>query len=351
MSEQKKEIVLDILKRLFGNPKKDFLNQEQYEFNCPSSVCKNDKNKFNLNFNSSKIIFHCFKCGYHGALHALVQHYGTQEDINRVNLLYPKSAHKIYKKPLFEDFDEHFTCELPKEYLPLNKKSNSSLYKKAIDYLKSRGITDDIIKKYELGYTESGDRKFRIVCPSRNSKGEINYYDARSFFPKSKRPYMKPDSPEKLSIIFNEYNINFDLPVYLVEGVFDMFPMPNCIPLLGKDLSPFLISKLIKHNTKVILCLDEDATKDTIRLYQELSSYGLDVYIVDVKNDIAKFFELHGKKKLIELLKTYKKPDFSYLFKRQLNNKKQNKKINTEQTALELKQIKQQIQEEENEQQ
>lgn len=350
MSDQSKDIAIGILKRLFGNPKKDFPNQTQYEFNCPSNVCKNDKNKFNLNFNSPKIIFHCFKCGYHGVLHDLVAHYGTSEDVNRVNLLFPKSNHVLYKKPIFEITNEEHTCKLPEEYQYLLSVTNkTNLYYKAMSYLKSRGITEDIIKKYELGYTESGDRRFRIVCPSRNSKGEINYYDARSFLPKSKRPYMKPDAPEKLSIIFNEYNINFDLPVYLTEGIFDMFPLPNCVPLLGKDLSPILISKLIKHNTKVILCLDEDATKDMLRIYEELTSYGIDAYIVEIKDDIAKCFQDGGKQKVIEILKKYKKPDFKFMFNLELNKKKKKQKNNAEIAALELEKIRKEIKEEENE--
>lgn len=348
MSEQKKEIVLGILNRLFGNSKRNFSNQEQYEFNCPSTICRNDKDKFNLNFNSSKIIFHCFKCGYHGALHSLVAHYGTSEDISRINLLYPKSNYIIYKKPVFENFDEEHVCELPKEYKSLSSvKIKTNYYYQALNYLYDRKITDTIIKKYELGYTETGDRKFRIICPSRNAKGEFNYYDARSFFKKSKRPYMKPDSPEKLSIIFNEYKINFDLPVYLVEGIFDMFPLPNCIPLLGKDLSPLLISKFIKHNTKIILCLDEDATKDMLRIYEELNSYGLDVYIIEVKGDIALNYEQKTKDEFIQLLRTYRKPDFDYMFKLKLKSNKK-KKTNTDITALELNKIKQEIKEEQN---
>ena len=60
MSENK-DIAIGILKRLFGNPKMDSPEHVQYEFNCPSAICKNDINKFNLNFNSNKIIFNCFE--------------------------------------------------------------------------------------------------------------------------------------------------------------------------------------------------------------------------------------------------------------------------------------------------
>jgi len=349
--EQNKDIVLGVLKRIFGNPKTSFSNQIQFEFNCPSSICKNDKNKFNLNFNSDKIIFHCFKCGYHGVIHSLIAKYGTKEDVQRVNLIYPRSAHQIYNRPIIQYSESNAVCELPTDYRSLTKKYDSKYYYRAMKYLEKRKVTPDIIKKYELGYTEDGNRKFRIIVPSRNNKGKINYYDARSFFTTSKTPYLKPDFPNKLDIIFNENNINFDLPVYVVEGVFDMFPLNNCIPLLGKDLSPYLLMKFLKHKTKIILCLDEDAIKDTIRIYNELTSYGLDAYIVEVKGDIAKYYELYGKEKLIELIGTYKKPDFIYLYKLKLDSKKLKKKLNSEQLSQEIDNYKRQIKEEEDNEQ
>lgn len=346
MSENK-DIAIGILKRLFGNPKMDSPEHVQYEFNCPSAICKNDINKFNLNFNSNKIIFNCFKCGYHGVLHALITQYGTKEDVQRVWLLYPKSAYKSYNKPLIEKIDSDAISELPEGYRSLTKKYDSKYYYRAIKYLEKRKVTSDFIKKFELGYTEEGDRKFRIIIPSRNSKNQINYYEARTYFSNSRAiTYLKPDFPNKLDIIFNESNINFDLPVYLVEGVFDMFPMINCIPLLGKDLSPYLVAKLIKHKTKIILCLDEDAIKDTIKLYNELSEYGLDVYVVEIIDDIAKFYEKNGKEALISLIRKYKKPNFLYLYKLRLNSKKNKKTHSEQQMLIELENYKKQIREE-----
>lgn len=342
--EQHDSILLGILKRLFGNPKTEFSNQSQFEFNCPSNICRLDRNKFNLNFNLNKKIFHCFKCGYHGIPHILAQDYGTAEDVKRINLLFPTSGRKEYKK-LTTDFDENITCELPVDYRPLTQNWNTGYYQKSLDYLKGRRVTDDLIKKYEIGYAEAGDRRYRIIIPSRNKNGDINYYDARSFFKKSKTPYLKPKEPNKLSIIFNEKNINFDLPVYLVEGVFDMFPLPNCVPMLGKDLSQILIYKFIKHKTKVILCLDEDAIADSIRIYTELNSYGVDVYFVEVKDDIAKYYELYGKNKLIKMIRTYKKLDFAYLYNLKLNSKKSKNKFNKEQLEEEISIYKKQIKE------
>lgn len=323
------------------------MGQVQYEFNCPSSTCKNDKDKFNLNFNSERNIFNCFKCKYHGFVTSLIRDYGNEDDFKKFELLFPKSniTYSPIKKIDFSELKDDITCELPEGYRPLTEKYDSKYYYRAINYLKNRGITEDLIKKYEIGYTETGPRIYRIIIPSRNIHGEINYYEARSYFSKSLKPYYKPTYPNKLDIIFNVSNINFDLPVYLVEGVFDMFPLYNAIPLLGKDLSPLLLFLLIRHKSKVILCLDEDAIDDSIKLYNELSSYGIDVYFVEVKDDIAKQFELYGHEKIIEILKGYKKLNFQYLFELKLKEKKKTKNYSTQELNVEMEKIKKQFNE------
>ncbi len=129
---------------------------------------------------------------------------------------------------------------------------------------------------------------------------------------------MKPENPDKNDIIFNESNINWDLPIYIVEGVFDMLRIPNSIPLLGKKMSDLLKSKLLQYGCRVIICLDEDAMDDAYELYNELTSLGLDVYFVDMsgKSDMSELFEKHGQEAIVEVIKTAKKIEFdSYIEK------------------------------------
>ncbi len=92
-----------------------------------------------------------------------------------------------------------------------------------------------------------------------------------------------------------------------------MFPLYNVVPLLGKEIPDILIEKLVKHKTKVILCLDEDALKDAVEMYNRLIECGLDVYFVEIKDDIAKFYEKNGREALIELLKAHRKLDLKYI--------------------------------------
>jgi hypothetical protein len=318
-------IIVQILKNFLGDPKSevDALNKKQWQFNCPGPTCRHDVDKFNLEYNSQKKAFKCWKCEprYSGYVHKLVSDYGSQDDYRKLNLIFPKENIKTLRKDQNKrpkvDHDL-ITCKMPKGYMPLGKKRNSKLYQLAWDYLTiTRAVAPGFIDKYEIGYTETGPRKFRIIVPSKNKYGKFNYYEARSYIPGPKEiPYIKPPGEEvhKSDIIFNEYFINWDLPIFLVEGVFDMFRVPNSIPILGKEISELLISQLKKHNSTVVLCLDDDAIKKTAEIYTLLSSLGLDVFYVDLtvyNKDISKIYEDHGKEEVAKALSNLQRLDLS----------------------------------------
>ena len=329
-------LVVNIIENFLGSPKtnKDSDTRTQWEFNCPSKTCRQDHNKFNLTYKSSKKIFNCWKCKYRGIVFRLVRDYGSKDDLSRLKLVLPEyniQSFSVFKKSEI-DYDL-IVCDLPAGYLPLNRDRQSGLYKLAFNYTTNkRKITTAQIDKYKIGYTEVGPRKFRIIIPSFNSSGKINYFEARAYLDGSKMPYYKPDSsttkgviscpgPDKQDIIFNEKFINWDLPVYLVEGVFDALRIQNSIPMLGKVPSELLLSKLLKNNSTVIICLDSDALRDGIDIYKMLYSLGLNVFFVDLKGnkDISKIYEDGGQEKLNDVLRTVCKIDTMFEINKILN--------------------------------
>lgn len=226
----------------------------------------------------------------------------------------------IFKKPKVNH--DAITCELPDGYMPINIKRPTPLYKKAIEYLTNkRKISLAQIDKFQIGYTETGSRKHRIIIPSYNAHGIMNYFEARSYLDNPAITYYKPDSPHKDDIIFNEKFINWDLPVYLVEGVFDSMRILNSIPLLGKKPSDLLIKKLLENNATVIVCLDADAFKDGIQIYEKLVSLGLNVFFIEVPKDkdISKIYEEGGQEELNKTLKGVRKVDTSFRINKLLN--------------------------------
>ena len=136
---------------------------------------------------------------------------------------------------------------------------------------KNRGIGDEIIEKYGIGFCDKGSHMGRIVVPSYDKEGELNYYVARSWDPRTKAKYKNPEA-EKSKIIFNENLIDWDKDIYLVEGVFDGFFLENSIPLLGKFVSENLFKSLYtKSKGNIIISLDGDAWNDSVKIYNELN--------------------------------------------------------------------------------
>lgn len=322
--KQKEQLIVSTLIRILGSPKQENHEQEELEFNCPSQICKNDHNKYNLGFNAKNNVFQCWKCKYRGTIHKIVSDYGTKEEKQRIDLLIPKSKKTSVDTTTSETQPKNLTCKIPYGFKKLIWENKTPLYKEAIKYLEDRKVDKKKIEKYNLGYIEDGYYGGRIIVPSYNLKGENNYFVGRAFVSGVEPTYLgiSKNKIKKSDIIFNESNVNFDLPVYLVEGVFDMFQLPNAVPMLGKFPSKPLIEKLVKHKSKVIICLDEDALRDSIELYNMFLAYGLDVYFVEVKQDIAKYYEENGKEALIKLIKNFRKIDLQYLINLSMKDKK-----------------------------
>ena len=157
-------------------------------------------------------------------------------------------------------------------------KDSSKVYpvrRAAINYLYNRGITDYMIEKYQIGFCDKGDHAGRIVIPSYNKKGELNYYIARSWDPMSRAKYKNPKE-EKDKIIFWENQIDWNKDIFLVEGAFDGLFLDNSIPMLGKHMSELLFETI--HNKakgEVTICLDADAWTNAVKLYHELNGGNL----------------------------------------------------------------------------
>jgi hypothetical protein len=325
-------IIVQTVKGFLGEPKSehDALSKKQWQFNCPSPKCRHDVDKFNLEYNSEKHLFKCWKCDYRGFVYNLAQDYGSDTDFQRIqSILPPDKVESLRNKNVNRPkVDHHFvTCNLPEGYYPLGRNRNTPLYKLAWDYLvHERKVSPNLIDKYDIGYTETGPRKLRIIIPSKNALGRYNYYEARSYMKGPKViPYIKPPGEEvhKNDIIFNEYFINWDLPIFLVEGPFDMLRLPNAIPVLGKEISELLIEELMKHNSTVIICFDPDAIEKTVETYNKLSSLGLNVFFVDLRSynkDVSKIFEDHGKEELVKAVRNIKRLDLSMQISKNLKD-------------------------------
>lgn len=268
------EVLLKILIKILGKPSKVNQANHQYGFDCP--VCsynikflEEGDGKGNLEINTELGLYKCWVCsethGTKGRLEKFFRVFGTPKEKKAF-----KSLHLEFSEE--KKLEEVETLSLPEEFKSFSSVSRIGIgYKQAINYLKKRNVTDEMIAKYKIGFCESGEYSGRIIFPSFNKSGDLTYFVARSWFER-KNKYKNP-SIKKDSFIFNESNIDFNKDIYLVEGVFDMVFIENSIPLLGKYLHQLLIERLYNEAKKdIYIALDGDAFNNTITLYNELNS-------------------------------------------------------------------------------
>lgn len=218
---------------------------------------------------------------------------------------------KTFAKDLEET--ENKSVELPKECVDLSSCNNNLACKKAINYLKSRGLSDLDIKKYRIGFCETGKYRNRIIVPSYDVDGKLNYFVARSIMLNEKRAYDAP-SVNKSEIIGFEYYINWKVPVVLCEGVFDAMAIKrNAIPLFGKTISKRLMKKLVESEVKTVyIALDKDAVKQAMDYVEQLVNYGKEVYQIDLEDKDPSVIGFKDMVKLLQKAKPVKQEDLFY---------------------------------------
>jgi DNA primase len=298
--EEKTEVLVDLLRDVLGHEKQHYDSKKQISFDCP--VCAAEKGvegdgKGNLEINYFRGVYKCWACaethGTQGVLGKLFDKFGTKKQKQIWDLLKPEEEGEKEKPKIY--------LRLPQGYTKF-KDSNIRFipHREAINYLYSRGITDEMIEKYDIGYTVSGDYAYRIIVPSYNEDGYLNYFVSRAWVPK-KMKYKNPSVPKE-EIIFNESRVDWTKDIYLCEGVFDAFFLPNPIPMLGKFLPTNLFQKLYDNaEGNLHICLDGDAWTDALKLYHNLNGGKLynrikiiklpkDKDVCDLRGDISNYY-------------------------------------------------------------
>ena len=238
----------------------------------------------------------------------------------------------------------------PKQLSPEQKKKNSqiNMLKDAKDiavngligdkekhgfasrYLASRGISEDTIKHFEIGYNEKGmiqdnlsdkydneelyqvgilgkstvnDRYYdfqfdRILIPIKDRSGVVVGFGGRSLEENPSIKYKNTRETElfkKRYILFNYNNARFEASknneIVVVEGYFDVVSayemgIKNCVALMGVAFSEEhknLLQNIRSDNLTVTLCLDNDEAgrKAMCKIIPDLMASGYDVNVID----------------------------------------------------------------------
>lgn len=277
------QALLNLLERILG--KGDRKARGNFAFKCPNG-CHATKKKLEINLETQE--WSCWICHKTEkmagkSIRSLFKKLSVGDEyLNELRLIIPSNKSKSHTEYSTDQI------QLPKEFQPLktnfdSNKTLENIYQhQALIYLKNRGVTEADIIKYNMGICLAGKYENRVIIPSYDEKGKLNYFIARDFTD-AQASYKNPPIKNK-DIIGMELYINWNLPIVLCEGVFDFLTIKrNCIPLFGKNISDALMKKIVTSQVnKIYLALDKDAYKDALKYCEELMKNGKEVYLVEL---------------------------------------------------------------------
>jgi len=297
LKQNDKNIVVSTLTGVLGSHLT--LKGNELAFYCP--FCNHHKPKLQVNTETQK--WHCWTCNSGGKkLTSLLKRLDVdRKTISIIREIYGDSQYN----PQLEDADTKVFISLPKEFISLSEvpKGFNPEYKHAINYLTQRGITEKDIIKYNIGYCKEGLYARRVIVPSYNSDGSLNYFVSRSYYPEEKMKYKNP--PISKNVICLDSQVNWKEPIILCEGVFDAITIKrNAIPLLGKFPSKELVQKIFLSGVSdIIISLDNDAINEALKAAEYFRKNGIHVKMMYLKDKDAadmgyeKFYEELNKSK------------------------------------------------------
>ncbi|MDO8570947.1 MAG: DNA primase [Candidatus Daviesbacteria bacterium] len=278
-------------------------------------------------------IFHCFGCGKSGDIYTFL--------IEKEGMDFPEALETLAKKAgVVLQRSSNFRSEIKDKKTRLyevNQKASQffnymltehKLGKKALEYLKKRGITDKTIKDFNLGYAPNSWESLTKFLKARNftveemsnagllipsAKGGYDRFRGRIMFPlldtKSQiigfsGRILGVGEPKYINspqtIIFDKSNFLFGLNItkgeikqknsaILTEGEMDMIMsyqsgVKNVIASKGTALTLGQIELIKKYTDTIILCFDHDLAGDSAsRRGIEMADHaGLNIKVIKI---------------------------------------------------------------------
>jgi DNA primase len=201
-------------------------------------------------------IFFCFSCHKACDLIELIMHTSGRTYFEAARFIKSKETNtdistliskELAKDPEFVEFDE-FTI----------KRLNSTALEspRAMRYFNGRSITDESVRKFQLGYS---DKRDMVTIPVHSPDGMCVGFVGRSV--EGKEFKNSPKLP-KSKTLFNLNRIKTSRQVYVVESSFDAIRLDQCgmpaVATLGASVNSTQIELLQKYFNDIIVIADND---------------------------------------------------------------------------------------------
>jgi len=272
--KQKKDLIVSI----FGEGITSGAGKDIAVF-CPT--CKKSpksKKKRKLSISIETGIYHCWVCESKGKSLAKFIKYEIPnfKDLEKVREFF---GSEIVEGTTVE---EEIRLSLPEDFrlVALDNNRSSRIIKK---YLFNRGMSEEDLYRFKVGYSEEFGFDNRAIFPSFDADLDLNFYVTRTVDQKIKFAKYRNCDASKKDIIFNEHLVDWKKPVTIVEGIFDAVKAGNnAIPVLGSwiDMQHQVFKKLIQNQTDVFLGFDPDAKEKEIKVAKSLMSHGINVKLI-----------------------------------------------------------------------
>lgn len=303
----------------------------QYSYKCP--ICDDWKERLFIHPGRGK--YQCHNCGAAGTIVTFISDYNhitwkqalsvyreyQTHEIELPEEIENEVYNRLVRKPEIEI--PKFVYPLPEEFI-LIEDAKGEAGKKAVQYLKNRGISMDTAIEQYIGYCAEGDYANRIIMPDFED-GELVYWQARTWEPKPSikllakhyrkvmNPTLTPEQKEdgvvaidKSDVVSNIDFVREDGIAVICEGRFDSYTIGrNGACIHGKSISDEQFIKLVKSKNDidvVFVMLDGDAFKQSVSTAKRLAGHFTDVLVTKLPGDADP--NSLGKKGVLEALNT-----------------------------------------------
>jgi len=253
----------------------------------------------------TKQFYHCFGCGAHGTAIGFVMEYqgldfveSIHELAKSVGMIVPQETRETDRPAAKVVVGLQESLQQAANFYKAELKKSQ----RAIDYLKSRGLSGQIAAKFQIGYAPAGwqnlqnvfphyesealttaglvveneqgrryDRfRDRIMFPIHDQKGQVIGFGGRVINPEdTPKYYNSPETPlfqkghELYGLFLARRAIRDAGRALVVEGYMDVVALAQygieyAVAALGTATTPYHITKLMRQADEIVFCFDGD---------------------------------------------------------------------------------------------